>query len=455
MNSYQKTMHRNGKEKINDERNGTMGDSKINWTDKTWNPICGCSKASPGCENCYAERQAASGRLQQFERYQHTITDGKWNGRTYLVESVIDEPLRWKKPRTIFVCSMSDLFHESVPFEWIDRVFSIMATCPQHTFIVLTKRPARMREYVSSAADRVHHRTHFERRSSALVARGDVWPLPNVVLGVTAENQAMADERIPILLDTPAAKRFISIEPMIGPVDLRRFSTDVHCLACSGPSDCNWEGYEEELQEITPGAIMEGDDPDEIAGACPKCGSAAQFGPSTRGVNIPKLDGVIVGGEIGPGARPMHPDWAILLRNQCRVDGVPFFFKQWGEWAVKIDRDIDDPDWRENYSVQSPTRQILNFAGGQGFHGSRVCLMCRHGKQQTGRELEGRTHDALPWAVGNVWPCPVCGDPVERGTACARCKADIAECVPTMGECRICPRQKDCNRDVKNVQLKG
>ncbi len=187
--------------------------TKINWTDESWNIIIGCEKISPGCKNCYAEKMAY--RLAWMERLKlHKFKDlnypnvidfvtKKWNGKTHFAESQLEKPLKWKKPRMIFVCSMGDLFHESVPFEWIDKVFEVIEKCPQHTFQVLTKRPEIMYKYM---------------------VRYGIGAMPdNIWLGVTAENQEQANKRIPILLQIPAKVRFVSIEPMLDVIDLECF----------------------------------------------------------------------------------------------------------------------------------------------------------------------------------------------------------------------------------------
>ena len=184
----------------------------IEWTDATWNPVVGCSNVSPACKNCYAARQAA--RLARMggkvaAKYAGLTQDSKsgpvWNGTVRLIEPALETPIRWKRPRRIFVNSMSDLFHPSLTDEDIDRVFAVMALCPRHTFQVLTKRPERMLAYMEQLS---------------LEISGPAWPLRNVWLGVTVENQRRADERLPVLLATPAAKRFVSCEPLLGPVDL-------------------------------------------------------------------------------------------------------------------------------------------------------------------------------------------------------------------------------------------
>jgi protein gp37 len=208
-----------------------MGDnSNIEWTDATWNPVRGCALVSAGCTNCYAMRVAHrfSGDSQPYAGLTKLTSHGPvWTGDVTLWPDVLDVPLRWRRPRRIFVNSMSDLFHEDVPEEFIDKVFAVMALSPQHTFQILTKRPVRMRDYLLTVQN---DDKDFNRWSNAGVEITDSpcaviddadWPLPNVWLGVSVEDQATADERIPLLLQTPAAVRFLSCEPLLGPVDLK------------------------------------------------------------------------------------------------------------------------------------------------------------------------------------------------------------------------------------------
>ena len=268
-----------------------MAATKIEWADAVWNPITGCTPVSEACDNCYAKRMA--NRLAG--RYGYPADDPF---RVTFHPDKLDEPLRWKKPRRIFVCSMGDLFHEDVKKDWIDSVWSTMAEARQHTFQVLTKRPERMREYI------------LDRKR-----KGWKPDCNNIWLGVTAENQARVNERIPILLQIPAAVRFVSIEPMLGPVDLtdivikRQVGEDhIDVLRCDvDPADDLYHG-------------------------------------ST-------LDWVICGGETGPGARPMHPDWVRSLRDQCLEAHVPFFFKGWGRWIQNPSsagkRLLDGREWNE------------------------------------------------------------------------------------------------------------
>lgn len=386
--------------------------TKIEWCEKTWNPIVGCSIVSPGCTNCYAMKMAARiERMGGAPQYDGTTKPSRagavWTGKVALAEKAMLEPLKRKKPTMYFVNSMGDLFHEDVPDAWIDRVFAVMALCPQHTFQVLTKRSARMREYFRNrTATEVI--TRWAKEGEKL--RGDIGydyiiendrtALPNVWLGVSAEDQTRADERIPDLLATPAAVRFVSAEPLLGPVDVSAWLSGCHECAqecgfrlgeTSPPRNerchaCGWVG--EYAGEFCPDCGAQ-----DFNGVCPNCyADAVQHHPDTH-----CIDWVIVGGESGKGARPMHPDWARSLRDQCAGAGVAFFFKQWGSWIVEVDRDKEDPDWRHGYSNSlRKGGAILNVAGGTGFHGERVCLMKPASKKAAGRLLDGRTHDEMP-----------------------------------------------------------
>lgn len=230
--------------------------TKIEWTDATWNPVTGCTPCSPGCEHCYAKRMAARFPQVHGGEFETILTH----------PDRMDQPLHWRKPRRVFVCSMGDLFHELMGRDDIAAVYRMMALCPQHTFLVLTKR---IHIANTVLTDWAHSRMRRE---------GTAAPLPNVWLGVTVCNQAEADAKIPVLLATPAALRFVSIEPMLGPVALNRALPDAQ----------------------------------------------------SRGNGDAYLDWVICGGETGPGAREMRVEWARALRNQCVAAAVPFFFKGWG-----------------------------------------------------------------------------------------------------------------------------
>ncbi len=346
------------------------GKSAIEWTEQTWNPVAGCSLVSPGCTNCYAMVQAARLLDRPGSHYEGTTkrVNGKpvWTGKIGIApDSVLLAPLRRRKPTMYFVNSMADLFHEGVPDAVIDRVFAVMALLPQHTFQVLTKRAKRMREYVRglAPANIMGWIANYEGRQHSTEADLPEWPLPNVWLGVSAEDQARADERIPDLLATPAAVRFVSAEPLLGPVDFTEVAQPRPDLR---------------------GSVIY----DALRG--------------TGGFNGPpgRLDWIIVGGESGDGARPMHPDWARSIRDQCQAAGTAFFFKQWGEWAVTYDRDRDDPDWRRcgDINREDPKGRWLNLEGGHGFHGDRVVRATPLGKARAGRLLDGVEHNAMPEA---------------------------------------------------------
>lgn len=395
--------------------------SKIEWTDATWNPITGCSVVSPGCTNCYAMKLAGT-RLKDHPSRAGLTDDSKagpvWNGQVRFNESWLDQPLRWKKPRQIFVCAHGDLFHENVPDEWIDRVFAVMALAPQHTFQVLTKRPERMRSYLSDTdqlrfaerlmraarlsaplckpwtvqlADWAIHPGHpaadlpLSRDPHVIAARknAQTFPLPNVWLMVSIEDQPRANERIPHLLATPAAVRGVSAEPLLGPIDL----TEIIVASGNG-----WSDFVNALDHI----------------------DAKMF----RGEpgSLPALDWVIAGGESGSGARPMHPDWVRSLRDQCQAAGVPFHFKQWGEWAPAQDNEIPEKFGPEcegfrcmcsngyvgklsigSAFIHKPHRWPQCFPNGaEGESSCRSVFLQRIGKRAAGRQLDGCTWDEMP-----------------------------------------------------------
>lgn len=270
----------------------------------TWNPITGCSVVSPGCTNCYAMRLAGT-RLQHHPSRAGLTRDSKagpvWTGEVRFNEQWLDQPLRWKRSRRIFVCAHSDLFHENVPDAWVDRVFAVMALAPQHTFQVLTKRADRMRQYF---ADRTSGDPWAEAsdyvadllgtKYSPAVLEPEDMPLPNVWLGVSAEDQQRADERIPHLLATPAAVRWVSAEPLLGPIDMR-LGENVH------------HHPDNDQSHPAVGVIVHA---------------------ARKALGVPTIDWIVAGGESGANARPMHPDWARSLRDQCKAARVPFFMKQ-------------------------------------------------------------------------------------------------------------------------------
>ena len=343
----------------------------IEWADATWNPIVGCSIVSPGCTNCYAMAMAARiEAMQAGSHYAGTTQASKagavWSGRLKVApEHVFTQPLRWRRPRRIFVNSMGDLFHEDAPDAWIDRVFAVMAMAPHHTFMVLTKRSARMRDYVGTrAGDWMLHWPDAARKAGALL--GDVaalravpFPLPNVWLGVSTEDQRRADERVPDLLATPAAIRFVSAEPLLGPLKL--FSLNERRGQRGTITD--WH--------------------DALRGL--------RFGPSEETAG---LDLVIAGGESGPKARPMHPDWVRSLRDQCAAAGTAFFFKQWGGWAPLTKARPAHVSTIPNVAWPDGTLQ----PGRAEDHGGEGIQMFRATKEVAGRLLDGVEHNAMPEA---------------------------------------------------------
>jgi protein gp37 len=388
--------------------------SQIEWTDATWNPITGCSVVSPGCTNCYA-MGLAGGRMRNHPSRVGLTRETKagpvWTGEVRLNQQWLTQPLGWKRPRMIFVCAHGDLFHEDVPDEWIDLVFAIMAITPRHTYQVLTKRSARMRDYIGTrAGDWMLHWPDAARAAGALL--GDVraakevsYPLSNVCLGVSAEDQRRADERVPHLLATPAAVRFVSAEPLLGPIDFRRLHP--------GP-----------MIELTL---------DALTGTWTYTQALSAFEDASRGLDIPalparlpRLDGIIVGGESGAGARPMHPDWPRAIRDQCGAAFVPFFFKQWGSWkpiCAMADGDVDElyeppPAEHPDASRRCKVPALVLDRDGARFdldcwsrivrksteerppfwNGFGSMTMFDVGKKAAGRLLDGVEHNALPGA---------------------------------------------------------
>jgi protein gp37 len=289
--------------------------TKIPYIDETLNPITGCTKVSPGCDHCYAEKMAVRICRMNSSKYINNIDSGAWNGHISLHPSDFLKPFSWKKPRKVFICSMGDLFHDKVPFEWIDMVMSMIAVLPQHTFLVLTKRPKRMHEYFSPVKENLIERwadQTYELGEMGIADKDDdtdapasfiynrldsEWPMKNLWIGVTAENQDMANYRIPYLLNTPAAIRFVSVEPMLTRVDL----TNIETLTGLGTMGINALAGVQWYKDI---------DTDKYNTACNK------------------LDWVICGCESGPGHRPMLCSWVDDLKNQCTYKNVPFFYKQ-------------------------------------------------------------------------------------------------------------------------------
>lgn len=355
--------------------------SKIEWTGKTWNPIVGCSVATPGCTNCYAmsmaHRLASNPATPQYHGTTQMSRGGPvFTGKIALAETILTKPLRTKKPTTWFVNSMGDLFHENAPCDWIDQVFAVMALCPQHTFQVLTKRAARMRDYFAGhdLLERIGHAAHkidWRATQRELLIQGSdediapsppIWPLPNVWLGVSAEDQRRANERIPHLLQTPAVCRFTSAEPLLGPVDLTQVIYD----------------------DVIAINAMTGE-----AGV-----------PVAHKPVGAKVDWVIVGGESGHKARPMHPDWARKVAADCLHHDTPFFFKQWGEWGPDTGPAPDGKD-----PIMLGKARCAAWDGGKwetypnGYAADpavRSEWVYRLGKKATGRLLDGREWNETP-----------------------------------------------------------
>lgn len=526
-------------------------DTSIEWADKTWSPIIGCDRVSPGCDRCYAITTA---RIREGHPHPGvaaafagttTRTDAgiDWSGKINLLEDRLTQPFSWKKPAKVFVNSMSDLFHKDVPDAFIARVFAVMARTPQHTFQILTKRHGRMRSLLggdhAAGLQRLLEASSDEDTARALYDAP--WPLPNVWLGVSVENQQWADLRIPALLETPAAVRFLSCEPLLGPIDLQRWlpAEQVNSLRSLVPLDDQVRGQCGEQRDhvgcaadgpvahrlpavaldagVVPsnasaqGGLEPGDDlrrsaVDGHSGAAASCGTPApvdvpfaiehpsdvaegpwigghanalrgsppalpterhasclQTPPDGRSASTqpigellnslpagvgggdlvgrecdcgrlhaphsPTIDWVIVGGESGSSARPMHPDWARSLRDQCAQAGVPFFFKQFGEWGPAQYRvPVCDPKlgWqgtdeelaaaKGNSEARGAThvhtgnwwmdggerRYEIHEIGHKPWSLERVGLpdgaaaIRRWGRKRAGRELDGRTHDDYP-----------------------------------------------------------
>ena len=321
--------------------------TKIEWTDATWQITTGCSVTSPGCKNCYAMRLAGT-RLQHHPSRAGLTRDTKtgpvWTGEVRFNKQWLDQPLRWRRPRRIFVSAHGDLFHEALSDADIDRVFAVMALCPQHTFQCLTKRSERMRAYVTELRRSERwltwkHPTFGHDIFDPFAAKYEVM-FRRVWLGVSVEDQKRADERIPDLLATSAAVRFVSCEPLLGPVNLRRVDCDGdHEMDTLRPStwrevwDADWspDVTGEPLDESIEAFIDEG----------------GVYPPTDN--RPPGLDWAIVGAESGPRSRPMSDDWVRSIRDQCTAAGVPFMFKQRAVNGQKIS--LPELDGRQHADI--------------------------------------------------------------------------------------------------------
>ena len=373
----------------------------IQWTDATWNPVTGCSIVSAGCTNCYAMRLAGT-RLKNIPSREGLTKEVNgnhvWTGEIRFNIQALDEPLRWAKPRMIFVCAHGDLFHEGVSDEVIDQVFAVIARSPRHTFQILTKRESRMHDYIRSIEELSLSNPELMKHRWAAAA-GNLgpnhqapvevtWPLPNVWLGVSVEDQKSADQRISVLLNTPAAVRWISAEPLLGPIDLTK-------LPLHGR-----ETYD---------ALAQADQ--------------ARYSHAESH----RLDWVVLGGESGPEARLMHYKWEETIRLQCEAAGVPYFRKQWGEWkpisAMLEDEHVrlyrsnkraaphqDQAAIDESYGRTCTVDACIMHADGKRFDdpaapmafnsdGGFPMTMFKVGKKAAGSTLNGIEHQAWPEAA--------------------------------------------------------
>lgn len=331
-----------------------MGKTAIEWATDVWNPVTGCTKVSQGCKHCYAERFA---KRQGYDFSQVELHPER-----------LEIPLHWKRPRRIFVNSMSDLFHEAVPDRFIFRVFDVMARAQQHIFMVLTKRPERMADFCQRLSLITPGELKHLKENGVTLAPDkprtyQVMPLPNVWLGTSIEDQEQANRRTVWLLRTPAAVRFMSCEPLLGPIAL--------------DGGLNWDRKtylcDDEI-EWGHGSGLEGWNA--------LTGEMRYYSEETGDPLITwldnKIDWVIAGGESGPGARPMHPDWARSLRDQCQAAGVAFFFKQWGEWAPGSQIDMFQQDGKFCHFWEDGSWSV------------------RIGKKRAGRLLDGREWNEYP-----------------------------------------------------------
>ena len=354
--------------------------TKIEWTmapdgtpGATWNPITGCSRVSKGCEHCYAERLAGT-RMKHHPSRTGLTRDTQhgpvWTGEVRFNEEWLMQPFKWARPRRIFVAAHGDLFHENVFYKWLDRIWAVMALNSRHTFLVLTKRPEVMKDYLESRSksvdyweDRARDMGHTFKWAAGLDEPTIAllkFPVPNVWCGISAEDQGTFDLRRASLRDTPAAVRWISFEPLLGPIDA----------------------------------------------------SAA----------LPALDWAVVGGESGPGSRPMHPDWARSLRDQCQVAGVPYFFKQWGDWLPRLQTPVQSLARSKECYINNP----------RGVYGPQA--MYHVGKKAAGRMLDGRTWDQFHRSSVTD---PIITVEHEVPPLCSRCKGASNE----LYYCRDCYRK--------------
>lgn len=382
-----------------------MKDTPIEWADHTFNPWIGCTKVSPGCANCYAEAMntrfkggnwgKGAPRRRTSPANWHQLL--KWDQTKHCTNC--DKPApRWatvcdargcahyefRRPR-VFCASMADWLDKEVPIEWFIELMALVQVCENLDFLLLTKRPENFKRRFELAVFGPPPAVDFEElsdqygRNPAYFMRTwmDGTEIPgNVWIGATVEDQARATERIPALLNIPAKVRFLSVEPLLGPIRLP--VSNHQCNPCSGTGRLRTSGRS----------------------SCIDCNGRGFTQTMGRGAHT--IDWVICGGESGPKARAMHPDWIRVIRDQCAALGVPFFFKQWGEYLVEYDRNKHDPNWQRVAEMDGRRGHWINAAGGQGFHGDRVHFAERVGKKKAGRLLDGAEHNEFPAVKGDI-----------------------------------------------------
>lgn len=364
--------------------------SKIEWTQETWNPITGCTKVSEGCKNCYAMREAhrmaGNPNLKIRAAYEGltraTENNGpQWTGKVRCLPDRLDKPLKKRKPAVYFVNSMSDWAHKDVPDEFRDQMLAVVALCPQHQFVFLTKRPELAVEYLESRP-----RDSMKPERAVILTEGGegdlhyavLWPLPNVWIGVSVSNQADMDAAGPIIMRIAALgwKVWISYEPALGPVEWRSELREVwRCLGCGFMATTGQPFFR---RNATPGTPP----------VCPECGSA-KIRPEPSPIQC-----IVTGGESGPKARPSHPDYFRQTRDAGAEAGVSHFHKQNGEW-------FDRAQWEHNPELVFPDESdVYNCPLMEGTHQfADGTVMHRVGKKAAGRELDGKKSklEALPW----------------------------------------------------------
>jgi protein gp37 len=345
--------------------------TKIEWADHTFNPWIGCTKVSPGCDNCYAKAD--------FDDRKHRVIWGPGQARSRT--KTWGDPVKWNaqhaaffaehgRRQRVFCASLADVFDNEVDPAWREDLFELIGLTPHLDWLLLTKRIGnahRMIDITMDAIDRA--RLH----GATELVRGP-WPWPNVWLGATIVNQEEADRDIPKLLDVPAAKRFVSMEPLLGPVNLTPINEDRETNEFNALKPDTWEQAIGIWRDTSH--TWQADFEDWYGTAVDQA----------SGPMHPAIDWVIVGGESGPGARPMHPGWARSLRDQCEAAGVPFLFKQWGEWA-----EAGQEPWHAVAIAPDGKRRPC-----EGSHSMCEALMQKIGKKAAGRILDGRTWDGVP-----------------------------------------------------------